>query len=229
MSRMNIPFEIGGKTFSISPYTTAQEKEILLASSFEVNDVEKIFDILNFKPEVELTDDEKKAILYKFREVSLGDEIDIKFVCDACGQGNDGILEASNFVKPGKRNDPDIKKIVQTFTEDKMHEYVDIDVDDLDIDEYEKLKQRIIDNQIEIDFIKECKCLKCGTHKKFDMSDTKYIIDVMSEDTLMTLYKSYNFLIFFGKYTKLDIDSMYPFERSIFIGLLNKTKEDLNK
>ena len=50
----------------------------------------------------------------------------------------------------------------------------------------------------------------------------------MSEDSLMTLYKSYNHLVFFGHYSKQDIDDMLPFERVIFIGLLNKTKEDLS-
>ena len=56
-----------------------------------------------------------------------------------------------------------------------------------------------------------------------------YIIEIMSDDTLMSLYKSYNFLIYFGHHTKEGVDSMYPFERSIFIGLLNKTKEDLEE
>lgn len=226
---MKVPLELNGKTFLISPYTTYQEKKILLSSSFDIQDFDRIFEILDFTSEHELTDDEKKVILYKFREVSLGDEIDIKFTCDNCGQGNDGVLEANTFAKPGKRNDPDIKKMQGKVTEDNMQDYVDFDVDELDIDEYEALKQRIIDNQTTISFIKECRCLKCGTFKKFDLSSPKYIVEIMSDDTLMTLYQSYNFMVFFGKYSKSDIDKMYPFERSIFIGLLNKTKEDLNK
>jgi hypothetical protein len=51
----------------------------------------------------------------------------------------------------------------------------------------------------------------------------------MSEDSLMSIYQTYNDLTFFGKYTKQDIDTLYPFERTILISLLNKTREDMTK
>lgn len=226
---MIVPFEINNKVYEIKAYDTFKEKELLLLGSFGVFDFERIFDILEFKDYSDLSDDEKKVILYKHREISIGDEIDVKFKCEKCGQGNESILEATNFITPSKRNDSDIKKILKPFNEENMHEYVDIDVDELDICDYETLKQRIIDNQQEINFVKQAKCLKCQHNQKFNIGNLKYIVDIMSEDSLMTLYKAYNYLIFFGKYSKNDIDRMYPFERSIFIGLLNKTKEDLNK
>lgn len=226
---MIVPFELNNKRYNIEAYDTAKEKELLLMSSFGVDDIDEILKLLGFTELSELSNEEKKVILYKYREVSLGDEIDIKFTCDDCGQGNDAILEANNFVKAGKFNDSHIKKINGEFHEDNMNQYVDFDVDDLDLDEYEELLQRIIDNQIEINFIKQAKCLKCGSEKNFDLGQTKYILEIMSDDSLMSLYKAYNFLVFFGHYSKQDIDSMYPFERSIFIGLLNKTKEDLAK
>jgi hypothetical protein len=226
---MNIPFELNGKIYNIKAYTTAIEKDILLLSSFDVNDLDSVLDVLGFCDYKDLSEDEKKVILYKHREISLGDVVDVKFKCNSCGQGNDGELDAGNFAIPGKRNDKDIKKLNKEFHESNMQDYVDIDVDELDIDEYELLKQRIIDNQTTISFIKEAKCLKCGTSNKFNLGSPEYIMEIMSDDSLMTLYKSYNFLIFFGHYSKSDIDNMYPFERSIFIGLLNKTKEDLAK
>ena len=227
---MKVPFSIGEKNFEIEAYNTSQEKEILLASSFDVQEIDSIFEILNFKTDEDLSEDEKKVILYKFREISLGDEIETKFVCDNCGQGNDGVIQANNFVVSGERNDEDIKKMFIPFNEDNMQDYIDgVDIDDLDINEYEELKNRIKLNQPNIDFIKGCDCLKCGSTKHLDIGSTKYIIEIMSEDTLMTLYQSYNFLTYFGHYSKTDVDTMYPFERSIFIGLLTKTKEDLNK
>lgn len=225
---MKVPFELNGRNYLVQAYNTFQEKEILLLSSFGVDDFDRVFEVLNFEcPDI--SDDEKKVLLYKFREVSIGDEIDVKYKCDSCGHGNDAVLGATDFVIPSKRNDSDIKKIFKPFSEDNMHEYVDIDVDELDLDEYEELKQRIIDNQTSISFIKQARCGICNHPKKFNLGDTKYIIEIMSEDTLMTLYKTYNFLVYFGKYTKEDVDKMYPFERNIFVGLLNKTKEDLNK
>lgn len=226
---MKIQFPIGDRIFDINAYTTQQEKEILLLDSFGVNDIDQIFGVLGFKTNYDLSIEEKKVILYKHREISIGDEVNIKFVCDKCKQANDSVLLASNFIKDQKRNDEDIKTFAKQFDEENMQEYVDINIDDLDINEYEELRQRIIDNQLIIDFTKSAHCLKCKNEKKFDMSNTKYIIEIMSDDTLMTLFKTYNYLNFFGHYSKLDIDSMYPFERSVFVGLLNKTKEDLAK
>jgi hypothetical protein len=33
----------------------------------------------------------------------------------------------------------------------------------------------------------------------------------------------------FGKYNKRDVDSLYPFERTILIGLINKTREEIKQ
>ncbi len=226
---MKIPFEIGNKKFLLEPYRTHQEKDILLASSFDVKDYDRIFEIIGFKYNGYLSDNEKKAILYKYREISIGDEVDVKFKCDNCGQGGEGVLEASNFAIPSKRNDEDVKKLDIPVHDTTLQHFVDFDVDELDIDEFEELKDRVQDNQVTFDFIRTVKCMKCQTEKKFDLSTLDYIIEIMSDDTLMSMYKSYNFLIYFGHHTKEGVDSMYPFERSIFIGLLNKTKEDLTK
>ncbi len=226
---MKIPFKLGDKTFYLNQYTTYQEKEILLLDSFDICDADAILNVLNFIEIGALSLNEKKLLLYKFREISLGDEVNISFVCEKCKQGNDGVIEACNFIVPPKRNDSDISKIFQEVTEDNLYLYTDIDLNELDILEYEKFKQRIIDNQSKINFVKTAKCLKCGTLKEFDLSSLKYIIEIMSDDTLMSLYKSYNNLIFFGHYSKEDIDGMYPFERNILEGLMNKSKEDLAK
>lgn len=227
---MKIPFNIGNKKFFLDQYKTHQEKDILIMLSFDIIDFDSIFKILNFKTNYELSDDEKKLILYKFREISVGDEVNIKFVCE-CGQVNENVLELNNFIQESKRNDSDIKKLNKKVTDDNLHDFLvnDINTDELDIDEFEELKERIKQNQIHINFNKTSKCLKCNKLKLFDLSDTKYIMEIMSDDTLMTLYKTYNYLIFFGKYSKTDIDNMLPFERSIFAGLVNQTREDLNK
>lgn len=226
---MKIPFILGDKSYEIKAYNTSKEKEILLMHSFGVYDLRKILDALEFNGVDDLSEDEMKVLLYRHREISIGDEIDIKFKCDECGQGNDGKICTDNLVKKSERNDPDIKKIMRPFREEYMQDYVNVDIDELDIIEYEKLKERIIANQDVISFIKTADCMKCGATKTFDIGNPKYIVEIMSEDSLMTLYKAYNFLNFFGDYTKTDIDNMYPFERNIFIGLLKKTKEDMNK
>lgn len=226
---MKIAFNIGSKTFLIEPYRTYQEKDILLLSSFEVDDIERVLDVLNFKTEYELTEQEKKVILYKHREISIGDDINIKFKCKECGQGNEAVITASNFITDSILHDSDVKKINKVVLDENLHEFVDIDVDELDILDFDILKKRVQENQIQIDFIKKTKCLKCKEEHLFDIGQSKYIIEVMSEDELMSLYKTYSSMIYFGHFTKDDIDNMYPFERSVFVGLLNKLKEDLAK
>lgn len=230
---MYIPFQLGDKEFLLKPYTTAQEKEILLLSSFAVDDFDRIFEILDYRYDgdlSELSDDEKKVLLYKFRDISVGDEVDVKFVCNHCKVSNENKIEATNFVVSNIKNDDFILQKNIPVTDENLHEFVPhIDVDELDLQEFEDLKQKVKDNQISFNFIKSTSCLNCRTPKTFDMSDKKYIIEILSEDTLMTLYKTYNYMIYFGHYTKTDIDNMLPFERTILTGLLSKTKEDLTK
>ena len=228
---MKCVFEIGSKSFILRPYQTSQEKELLLMSSFGNSSLDDALEVLGFEGSTEdLTENEKKAILYKYREISLGDEINVKFVCDNCKQGQDGVLMASDFVVPGIRDDADVKKLSEEFSEDRLHKYVDIpaeELDDLDIDVYDALVKRVRENQVNIDLVKSCDCVMCKTPKYFGLSSPSYIIEIMSDDDLMTLYQTYNFLNFFGRYTKSDVDGMFPFERSIFMGQIKKTREDM--
>jgi len=226
---MIIPFEISGVVINLQPYNTFKEKEILLLSSHGLHDFNSVFNILGIDVPESLSIDEQKIVLYKLREISVGDEVDVKFVCEKCGTPNEVTLDAKDFLKVSKRNDDDIKKLNITVTDDNLSKFVEIDVDELDIEDYEILKQRVTDNQDVISFMKDCDCFKCRAKKTFDLGSSKYIVEIMSDDTLMTLYRSYNYLTFFGDYTKQDVDSMYPFERSIFIGLLSASKEDMAK
>ena len=88
---------------------------------------------------------------------------------------------------------------------------------------------RIKRNQVKYNFVKKCSCLKCKSENSFYIGDIKYIIESLSEDTLMSMYRTYNDMCMFGNYNKRDIDSLYPFERTILIGLINKTREDMKK
>ena len=59
-------------------------------------------------------------------------------------------------------------------------------------------------------------------------TNTNFIIKAMSTESLGSMYNTYTNLTYFGHYTKLDIDSMYPFERTFLITNLNKLKEKEN-
>lgn len=226
---IKVPITIYSKTYWLSPYTSQQEKDILIMLSFEVRDINKYLDVLGFYDYKDLSLIEKKLILWKLREISLGNEVNIKYTCDKCSQYVETTLQADNFITPGLRDDPQIKKLSKEVNDDTLHEFVDVpqsDLDNLDLNRYEALTQVVRDNQIEIDFIREATCLSCSAVKPFDMSSTEYILDSLSDENLSSIYRVYSHLTYFGNYTKDDIDKMYPFERTIFIGLLHSIKNE---
>ena len=221
------------KNIKIKAYTTGIEKDLLIMSSFENYNIDFVLEVLGLDYETieQLSENEKKVVLYKYREISVGDELNIKFKCIECNQQNESSIEIGNFLIPPERNDEDILKIDKVITDDNLSDFLlnKIDVDELDIDEFEELKERARKNQKEFNFIKKCSCIKCKKENNFDVGDIKYIIESLSEDTLISMYRTYNDMTFFGKYTKQDVDSLYPFERTILIGLLNKTREDIKQ
>lgn len=226
-----IPVELENLRFYIEPYNTSKEKDILLYSSFELQNKDDVLKMLDVNTEIieKLSDDAKKVLLYKFREISIGDELNIKYTCKHCNQTNESEVSCSDLVITTE-NDSNILKLNKEVTYDNLQDFVtDIIVDELDLDEYDDLLEKVKKSQDVYNFEKKTKCLKCFKPNYFDISDNKYIIEAMSDDTLLSLYTVYNNMIFFGNMSKKDIDSMYPFERSIFVGLINKTKEDLNK
>jgi len=51
----------------------------------------------------------------------------------------------------------------------------------------------------------------------------------MVESSLQNIYQYYNNMKYFGKYSIFEIDSMLPFEREIYLGMLSKTIDEQNK
>lgn len=219
---IRVPLEMNARTYWLSPFTSKIEKDILIMTSFEVKDVDKYLELLGFYEYDELTDDEKKVILWKFREISLGNEIEIRFTCD-CSQVVETQLQASDFLVPSKRND-DIKKLNIRVTDETLHRFVDLnqdELDDLPLKDYEFLLRIVKENQETYDYIRKAKCPSCGKSKSFNLGDFDYILDSLSDENLSSMYKVYSHLTYNGKFTKEDIDNMYPFERTIFVGLLH--------
>lgn len=227
------PVEINGKKLLIHPYDTEKEKDLLIMSSFEIYNIDEILRVLGLEySELEkLSENEKKVLLYKFREISVGDEINVKFKCTYCKAPNETSISCTDLIQ-NNHLDPDIKILDDEVTDDNIREFLYIEqeeIDNLDLDEYEKLLDRIKRNQVKYNFVKKCSCLKCKSENSFYIGDIKYIIESLSEDTLMSMYRTYNDMCMFGNYNKRDIDSLYPFERTILIGLINKTREDMKK
>ena len=225
---MKIKYNYGNKSFNISPYTTEQEKAFLLLSSLEANSLDAGLNILDI--EEELSKEEKIALLYKFRSISVGDVLPMSYTCKHCQQVNEIELELGEIVTEKELTDDRLKNAYKILTDENFQDFCNVQVDDLELDEYDELFEKAKNEIIQFNFIKTHNCLQCKGDNNFDISgDEEQVIENMSDDSLMSLYQAYSDLNFFGNYSKIDIDSMYPFERTIFIGLLNKTREDMNK
>ena len=229
---MKIPLNYSGKTINVSPYCTDIERDILIYNELvDVPSIDGILDILKdcIHGDVEnLTRNEKVSVLWKLRSISIGEEIGVKWQCQECKSTQDAALNISEVIIPGD-NLKGINDQFKDVTLDNLHEFVSVDVNELELEEFDALYKRVKENITRFDFIKNAKCLTCGSTQPFDISDDKYISECLSEDTIASIYQTMSDLVFFGKYTIACIDSMKPFERSVFVGILNKTREDLNK
>ena len=225
------PFQLNSKKILIKPYTTETEKDLLIMSSFEIYDMDEILRVLGLEENLikELTMNEKKVLLYKYREISIGDEITMKFKCSHCKQPNEGIIDCKIFIENEEINHK-YKQLDEIPNDENLHLFVNMteeELENLDLDEYENLLKDVENSQIKYNFTKSCKCIKCKKDNIFDISNIKYILESLSEDTIMSIYRTYNDMCMFGNYNKKDIHSLYPFERIILIGLINKTREDM--
>ncbi len=228
---IKVTYEYSGKKFEISPYNTKQEKEILLLSMISEPTLNGALHICGVASDVinSLSENEKIAMLYKFRMISVGDDLNLKFKCKHCGTSSDNMVNISGLVEDSNITNPLIIDKFKKVTEDNFQEFVTCDVDDLELDEYEQLFEEAQKSVTKFNFIKPIVCQKCSKENSIAIGNPEFVIDNLSEDSIMSLYQTYNDLIYFGKYTKQDIDTLYPFERTILISLLNKTREDLNK
>lgn len=224
--------EYGGKTITLKPYLTSQERDILIYSSVtEKLNIDDIIEMLS--PNIEysgtLTKAEKISILYKLREISIGDEIDVKYACGGCKRTIETSISVSDIIENREIRDYKGFKLKEVFSND-INKYVqNINADELDIDVYDDLADYIEQNKVKFSFEVPSMCPLCNHINNVNIEDTKFIIDNLSEDVIATFYKSCADMIFHGNYSKESIDNMYPFERNIFIGLLNKQLEEKNK
>jgi len=240
----------GFKEIEVSQYTTKQEKAILVMLMQDVEHVN--FDILDealliigYDKETiaNFTRYEKRIILLKCRELSLGDDISFNFTCNKCHAVNNTLAKVDDFFTNKINVDHKPKKYPNFSIVEQYNDLTDksIDIEDyLRIHDGSKVSTDIIDNMDAIEFEDiydeiETKTIKfksniigycqCGNHVPINLSDN-FIVENMSEDTIQSIYKTYSDLIYFGKYSKQDIDTLIPFERTIFVGMLNNTRKE---
>ena len=233
---MKIPFKDFGYTIKIEPYTVAQEKELLFLDTYypEYDDdiLDAALDILKLDSKIyaKLSHDEKVILLYKYREVSVDEKFAIKCVCPSCKMPIETEINITNIVKKAELKSDfvrDLKRLPEN-EEDFQNNFL-INYEDLDIDTYENIYENISKYQTANDFIRKFKCLSCSHESYINLNSNKMVISSLSESSIESIYNFYENLIFTGKWSKKDIDSLLPFERVIFSSLYNESVKKHNE
>ena len=223
-------FKYGNKFFNLKPYTTAVQKDLELmvetTDNFTEETLDLVLDMLNLKYQ-DLTLDEKICLIYKMREISVSEIFSVNEKCFKCGLPQTLDLDIRNIITNRKKNTLDIKDNYKKFFESDIKDYTDLDIDEMDLDEYEKFLQEVQDNICTFNYIRKVKCLKCGEELSINLRNIKLCVSSFSNETLKSIYTTYSDLVYHAHYTKLDVDSMYPYEREIYKGLLlDKMKKE---
>ena len=233
---MKIPFKDFGYTIKIEPYTVAQEKELLFLDTYypEYNDdiLDAALDILKVDSKLysKLSHDEKVILLYKYREVSVDEKFAIKCVCPSCKMPIETEINITNIVNKAELKSDfvrDLKRLPEN-EEDFQNNFL-INYEDLDIDTYENIYENISKYQTTNNFIRKFKCLSCSHESYINLNSNKMVISSLSESSIESIYNFYENLIFTGKWSKKDIDSLLPFERVIFSSLYNESVKKHNE
>ena len=199
---------------SLKKYTSAQELEALTLPDESLPS--EILEVLSdIKPLNEL---EALALIYKLREISVSDLIEITIPCGHCEYMNIYNIEIEEYFStvPDSLLPPGIFTEVEDIINTKK-------ADDLILKEYFKIKKELLSNSTTIfsASIKR-KCDKCK--ESLDISIAP--LSIISKSSLGSIFKEYVDISYYSNMTKLDVDSMYPFQREITLNLLSeKIKE----
>lgn len=221
---MKINFNIHNTNIEIEPYTSKQERDLLFLSTDDYKSYNKLdlaLSICGVKKSVikKLTDVEKKALLLKFREISVGDTLPVKFTCTNCKTRSENEIKITNIVEYPTKNHKNIEN--KGLISNNIFDYLIGDYKEMDLDVFLELKNNLSCYITKFNFKKPCICQRCLHKNLVDISNTDFIIDNLSEETLTTYYKAYQTMIYLGHFSKIDIDSLLPFERTIHMSLLS--------
>lgn len=247
-----VPFKIAEPDYYImlNPILSRQEKQALEVQALfeslpQQQIVDKICEVYNVS--TKLPQDLKLAALLKVREISNGSDCKIKFKCPNCSRVTEDtilledMLDFSNYKKVTKFRDFDIKNLtlsqmsdiiqLKNITSVKLTDILSIldpNKHNLEFSNLGQLTELAGSMIARIGVLKtetKCKCILCQ-HEHSLKIDQEFILNNLSEHSISSMYKTYHQLVING-FSKLDVDSMYPFEREIHVGLIDQRIQEM--
>jgi hypothetical protein len=221
-----------GKVITLKPYSTIVERDLLLYTSGDY-DFNTLFNILTDNIEIndpfsldDLSFEEKKLIILELRQISVGEVFSFIRKCSNCGEKYETDVSFENTIEEGNLEDFNNIQLEEAFSTD-YNDYVDFDIDELNIDVYDALVEHINKNRTKFNFSAKSVCVHCKNINIINLS-TEHLVANLSEDTLANFYQTIASMVYYGHYTKQDIDNMLPFERTILLNILNEEIKKAN-
>ena len=213
------------RVIELEPYDTKTERDLILY----VDNIDIALKILKNNihsniPLEELSNAEKFNIILQLRNISIGEYFNFTCTCNQCDRTYDFeaiFLDTLSDYKPI----PDFKdiKINEAFSAD-YQDFVEEDLNEFDVMEYDKIIEHIDKHKNSFNFTNSTECPYCNTKGTISLTE-ETLLDNLSEDTINSYYENISGMVYFGHYSLSDINKMLPFERSIYLGLLNKNKK----
>ena len=240
---LEVDFKIlaSGESVKLSPISSQIEKAALEAQAIQEDEdiafthICKLYGV----PE-NLSEDLKLACLLKVREISNGGDCHLKYKCPRCKRVTESVimledmLDFSLFDKIERYKDAKLKDLGELDLQDpeniKMSDVFDYFEQRPNLKNMEDVKDLALSLKARFPKFKHTmtsRCILCDFENLVNV-DRQFVIKSLSTHSIAAMYQVYHKLVING-FTKLDVDSMLPFEREIQSGLIDQAVQNLKQ
>lgn len=210
--------DIKKKLSFLKPYTSEQEKNALIKVLDGNFTPIEICSILGGNPSNDL---EAEAFIFKMREISVGDIVEVTSTCSFCKRADIYFISIPKMFFNDELKDlgitPGLYENIDEVPEGEI-------INNKTLEEYNVIEEEILENNKKIfNSITETSC-KCGNKSLIKLNYK----DIISKFSIKNIFEQYLDISYYTSMTKADTDNMLPFEREIFLGLI-QIKEDSEK
>ena len=229
-----------GESVKLSPISSQIEKAALEAQAIQEDEdiafahICKLYGV----PE-NLSEDLKLACLLKVREISNGGDCLLKYKCPKCNRVTESVimledmLDFSLFDKIERFRDAKLKNLSDLnldLENIKMSEVFDYFEQRPELKNMEDVKDLTLSLKARFPKFKHTltsRCILCDFENLVNV-DRQFVVKSLSTHSIAAMYQVYHKLVING-FTKLDVDSMLPFEREIQSGLIDQAVQQLKQ
>ncbi len=200
---------------NLRPYTSKQEMEFLLLDDEDVNYTKILSVLSDIEP---LNEYEAIAFLFKLREISVSDLIELTKPCDHCKFMDLYNIEIKEFFNLTYKS-TEVENLPLGIFSKNEDVISNKKANKLILKDYILLEKEITKQTSEVFKLSvERKCKKCNEINTIWINPKQ----ILSKSSHSRIFKEYTDISYYTHNSKLDIDTMYPFHREVVINLINE-------